>query len=219
MPTTSPSSCSDNTTYNNTNITLWYPTASNVSFLNNLVYDIKDYSNATAVNYKYNYITIMSLPGASALNLVVANNTVDDVSEVALGVPPAVGAAKFCYGYNIGGDWTFKNTILSNWNPFSGVENGHRGFWADGSTFCTVYYSNVYNLGPVGNPQVWDYVNRMLKDTATSYGIYDYQDPNYDLAPGDNFYHVQNSVLLSDDGTEMGAFGGPDGDWVAPSQL
>jgi hypothetical protein len=124
---------------------------------------------------------------------------------------------KFCYGYNIGSDWTFKNTVLSNWNPFSDAENGHRGLWADGLTECTVTYSNVYNIGPVGNPQVRDYVNRMLRGEGC-FGIYDYADPAYDFTPGANYYHVTNTALKSDDNTEMGAFGGTYGNWLPPSQ-
>jgi hypothetical protein len=213
-----------NTTYNNTHTMIIYARADggnwcdNLHIINNLIYNIKDWSDATAVDYKYNYITILPLAGGTDPNpgFVVANNTIDDVSEVAKG-DPTPGAAKFCYGYNVGTDWIFKNTIISNWLPFSGVENGHRGFWADGSIFVTVTYSNVYNLGPVGHAQVRDYVNRMLRGVGC-FGISDLKDPAYDKTPGPNYYHVTNSVLKSDDGTEMGAFGGPDGDWVAPSQ-
>ena len=96
--------------------------------------------------------------------------------------------------------------------------NGHRGFWADSCVqHVACNYCNCYNFGPVGHPQVRDYVNFFTKGVG-SFGLADYQDPAYDMTTGDNWYHVTNSVLLSDDGSEMGAFGGPEGDWTPPSQ-
>jgi hypothetical protein len=87
-------------------------------------------------------------------------------------------------------------------------------------------YSDCFNLGkpfPDGaNPWQWD--SGFVNQCSAGVGCYqNYQDvdPQYDMTPGAGFYHPMNPLIAqgSDDGTEMGAFGGPEGDWIPPSQL
>jgi len=219
------------TTNNTTHLSLWLMMyvdsgappdyCERVRFHNNLVYDITNYSLTDSV--AVNYFTLLGWSAWIGYNTIPGfewvNNTVDDVTEIA-DDENRRGNAFFCYGSAIDPGWIVKNSIISNMAPLSTAiyYNGHRGFWADSCVQqVPCNYCNCYNFGPVGHPQVRDYVNFFTKGVG-SYGLADYQDPSYDKTSGPNFYHVTNSVLKSDDGSEMGAFGGPDGDWIAPSQ-
>jgi hypothetical protein len=87
-------------------------------------------------------------------------------------------------------------------------------------------YSDCFSLGkplpPGANGYQWSsgYINQCSAGTG-SYQNYQDIDPAFDMTPGDTFYHPTNTQVSqgADDGTEMGAFGGPEGDWIPPSQV
>ncbi len=188
---------------------------------NNLIYDIYDLSGAAGnfmgigSYYYYNIIegvVISNSPGA-----VVANNTIDDFNPVGAAGDQAgaVRGLRCGTATQAGESIVVKNTIVSNlvateltqYPLFLGA-----GF--DSLFTLTVTNSCVYNLD-LTNGGI-EYSDLAVKG-AGSFDNADNQDPNYG-GPGPTFYHVGNPLLLSDDGSEMGAFGGPDGDWIPPSQ-
>jgi hypothetical protein len=200
-------------------------TCENMRIINNLIYDITDQSqtldgghnlidvfdNAAVVNYPSN------------TGFVWANNTVDDIS--AINDDPLVnGRVTIFDAADVDSTWTVKNSIISNLAPVTEVddENWHKGFLAHScSEDYPVDYSNCFNFGIPSSPGIVvdDYVFHFYKGEG-SYGLEDWQDPKYNMIPGSNWYHPTNPVIEfgADDGTEMGAFGGPDGDWLPPSQ-
>ncbi len=199
----------------------------NSTFANNLVYDFNDFSDADPVGspteYTKNHAHLIywssTYPG-NTLNFTFANNTFDDLS-VTGGDPTVNAQGSATYGLRMDASWVMKNSICSNWHDLTTVPqvNWHRGFWSDGpGDHVSMTYSCCYNYGTPGpSVTVTGFTNYITKGVG-SYELYDNQDPMYDMTPGDNWYHVTNSTLVSDDGSEMGAFGGPDGDWLPPSQ-
>jgi len=188
---------------------------------NNLIYDIYDLSAAAgnfmgvAGYYYYNYIdgvTISNSPGA-----VVANNTIDDLNPVGAAGDQAgaVWGVRCGTATQAGESIVVKNTITSNLVATEITTYPlYRGAGFNSVFTLTVDYSCVYNLDLTNGGS--EYYNLAVKGTG-SFDNTDNQDPNYG-GPGPTFYHVGNLALVSDDGSEMGAFGGPDGDWIPPSQ-
>jgi hypothetical protein len=86
-------------------------------------------------------------------------------------------------------------------------------------------YSVCFNLGkplPPGS-NVWGWGSGWVNQCCVGVGCYQNSediDPQYDMTPGTAFYHPTNPLIAqgADDGTEMGAYGGPEGDWIPPSQ-
>jgi len=196
-------------------------------FANNLIYDYNDFSKADPLGdplqYTKNHAHLVywgSTYPNNTKNFTFANNTFDDLSVT--GGDPSVNAqGSATYGIRQDAGWTFKNSICSNWHDLTVVPqvNWHRGFWADGpGDYVQCNYSCCYNYGTPGPGVTVNGFTNMMQKGIGSYDLGDNQDPAYNMATGPNWYHVTNPLLKSDDGTEMGAFGGPDGDWTPPSQ-
>lgn len=193
----------------------------NLQILNNLFYDYNDFSktSGTAKNFFHVFGWGDTVGYISIPNFVWANNTADDISVIGDDTS-AAGCASLSWGRRVDNTWTVKNSIISNMAPVSSITGSyHRGFWAEiSATSVAVDYSCCYNLGSPGpGVTVDDYYDNFTKGTG-SFGISDNEDPAYDMTPGPNWYHVTNTALVSDDDTEMGAFGGTYGDWTPPSQ-
>ncbi len=129
----------------------------------------------------------------------------------------------------------WKNNIVSNLIPTDDTVipeyTYHWGYWCEGT--CVpgpspqpMDYSAAYNVGkPMPPGEVssdgWYYgwEDQVTWGTGCIFNHED-EDPMYDLTPGPNFYHPTNPLYAygADDDTEMGAFGGPEGDWTPPSQ-
>jgi len=193
---------------------------SDVEITNNLFYDIYDMSQTTPRpppnSDRCNVIHCGQLQG----NYILNHNTIDNFNAIARDDTDN-GWSVGTYGSATG---TLSNNIFKSTHYYTGAGIGHNdaGFWADGSPTCSATYSCVY-WGELSPPptQCGDYLNRIYKGVG-SYGMYgDRQDPDFDYTPGDNYFHPQNSVIATgaDDGSEMGCFGGPDGDWTPPSQI
>jgi len=194
---------------------------SGLEITNNLIYDIYDLSEGDASNPQPNYyrsneihgIFLQGCPGA-----FIANNTLDDFNPVARSGSQA-GKVRGIY---CGQDSLPADSIVVNNNITSNMvateltsQSIFYGAGFYGVFPFTVDYSNVYNLDLTNGGA--EYYGLAVKGTG-SFDNADMQNPNYDMTPGPAFYHVQNPALVSDDGSEMGAFGGPGGNWIPPSQ-
>jgi hypothetical protein len=193
---------------------------SGLEITNNLIYDIYDLSEADASNpYPDNYrsntidgITANDCPGA-----VIRNNTLDDFNPVALGGSQAgrVGGIYCGTVSQPAESYEVSNNIVSNMVATELVSQPiFYGAGFNSAFTLTMNYSNVYNLDLTNGGA--EYYGMAIKGTG-SFDNADNEDPQYG-GPGPTFYHVNNPALKSDDGSEMGAFGGPDGDWTPPSQ-
>ncbi|HYE77324.1 MAG TPA: PKD domain-containing protein, partial [bacterium] len=193
----------------------------NPTFRNNLVYDI--YDNTPSVSGNQNYITTVFF--GNSTNFTLANNTWDDVDPLN-GNSATPGVAQAMYGAAFSGTTTIKNNIYRGGTYYVGspIYSWNAGFWMDGPGVTTpATYSCVYWGNPAPPPfptaQVDDYLNLCTAGVGciTQEMLI---DPNFDLAPGPNFYRPQASQVLTggEGGTQMGAFGGPLGNWTPPSQ-
>ncbi len=199
---------------------LWiWNTNSNVTINNNLFYDIYDMSQTTprTGSDMCNVIDGALLQGSYIYN----HNTMDNFNAIARDDADN----GFCVGTDSSTTDTFTNNIFKSTHYYTGSGGGHwdSGFRADSTPvhyadYCCVYWGELDPLPTSCN----DYSNMIHKGVG-SYGMYlpNRQDPDFDYTSGDNFYHPQNSVIATgaDDGSEMGCFGGPDGDWTPPSQM
>ena len=165
----------------------------------------------------YYYNTIEAVRISDSPGAVVANNTIDDLNPVAAAGSQAgaVWGVRCGTATQSGESIVVKNTIASNLVATERTQYPlFHGAGFDSAFTLTVTNSCVYNLDLTNGGS--EYYNLAVKGTG-SFDNSDNQNPNYG-SPGPNFYHVGNPLLLSDDGSEMGAFGGPDGDWTPPSQ-
>ncbi|MFH1676644.1 MAG: right-handed parallel beta-helix repeat-containing protein, partial [bacterium] len=217
----------------------------NVDFHHLLIYDIFDKTNCIRPSPNpdpQNWLSVFSLSNVNSFDWVgefkLYNITVDDVRNAD---PPEstimnAGHCNAAYMAMVGGDVrVWKNNIASNIIPtddnmWSG-NSSYFGWWVDNyvqppPSPQPMDYSDCFNIGkplPNGaNSWQWTsgYINQCQAGTG-SYQNYQDIDPQYDMTPGDNFYHPTNTMISqgADDGSEMGAFGGPEGDWIPPSQL
>ena len=217
----------------------------NVDFHNLLMYNVFDKTNCIRPSPNpdpQNAMTVLSLSNINSFDYIGYFNlqdiTVDDVRHAD---PPGstivnAGHSNISYMGMVGGDVrVWKNNIASNLTPTDesmvAGNSSYFGWWIDGYLVpppspMPMDYSLCYNLGyplPGGaNGYMWasGFINQC------SAGIGSYQNsqqinPQYDMTPGANFYHPTNPLIAAggDDGGEMGAFGGPEGDWIPPSQL
>ena len=194
---------------------------SNLVVKNNLIYDISDYSPAQPRNvnpHSCNVLHGFQIGGSSGYEF--NHNTIDNLNAIASD-PNENGWSVGFYGT---ADGAHTNNIFKSLHYFTNSGGGHNdaGFWADGAPTTTANYCTVY-WGDLATPptQCKDYLNRISQGTG-SYGMYaDRQDPDFDYTVGPDFYHPQNTVIATgaDDGSEMGCFGGTDGNWTPPSLI
>ncbi len=217
----------------------------NVDLHNLLIYNIFDKTNCIRPSPNpdpQNWLTVLSLSNINSFDWVgyfkLYNITVDDIRHAD---PPSTtivhaGHVNASYMAMVGGDpRVWKNNIASNIEPtdenmVSG-NSSYYGWWVDNyvqppPTPQPMDYSLCFNIGyplPQGaNSWQWasGFVNQCSAGTG-SYQNYQQIDPQYDMTPGSDFYHPTNTLISEggDDGGEMGAFGGPEGEWIPPSQL
>ena len=216
----------------------------NVDLHNLLFYNIYDKTDCIRPSPNpdpQNWLTVISLSNINSFDWVgymkVYNVTVDDIRHAD---PPAsttvnAGHVNAAYWAMVGGDVrVWKNNIASNIIPtddsmWSG-NSSYFGWWVDNyvqppPSPQPMDYSLCYNIGkplpPGANTYMW--TSGFINQCSAGVGSYqNYQDinPQYDKTPGANFYHPTNTKISkgADDGNEMGAFGGPEGDWTPPSQ-
>ncbi|MEO7993632.1 MAG: hypothetical protein ABI743_04470, partial [bacterium] len=194
-----------------------------IKIRNNLFYNFFDHTTGATTNADHNDLEVLYLGGCDAL--VFANNTFDNF-DVYNGTPSQAGAMKGFYS----GGWItppaqLKNNIWKSTIWYQGplIFHWSAGFWKDGDGPHPMSYSCVYwgNPAPAcGSCQVSSFLNMITKGTG-SYDMFNLVDPNFNYTPGANYYHPQNNTIKTgaDDGSEMGAFGGPSGSWTPPSQF
>jgi hypothetical protein len=217
----------------------------NCDFHNILAYDIFDKTDCIRPSPNpdpQNALTVFSLSNVNSFDWVgyfkLYNITVDDIRNADPPSTTIMNAGHCNGGYfgMVGGDpIVWKNNIVSNVEPTDenmwAGNSSYYGWWVDGAVQPppsprAMDYSDCYNIGvplPNGaNNWQWSsgFVNQVYAGTG-SYQNYQNIDPVYDMTPGGTFYHPTNTLISqgADDGGEMGAFGGPDGDWIPPSQL
>ena len=217
----------------------------NVDFHNILVYDIYNKTDCIRPSPNpdpQNALGIFSLSNVNSFDWVgyfyLYNITIDDIRASDPPDETTMNAGHINGGYfgMVGGDdRIWKNNIVSNIEPTDDNmwpgNSSYYGWWVDGYVNPApspqpMDYSDCYNIGkPLpngGNGYGWTsgYVNQVSAGIG-SYQNYQDIDPEYDMTPGENFYHPTNTLISegADDGGEMGAFGGPEGDWTPPSQL
>ncbi len=192
----------------------------NAVVTNNLIYDIYDLSDGDG-SHAGAYIRRNAICGIRIVDSpgsIIANNTIDDINCVArAGSQAGEFAGVFCCTAGQPTESVIvKNNIISNIatteltsaSVFCG-----RGY--DGQFGLTVMYSNVFNLDlGVGGLEYYGFAGKGIGCFDNT----DNEDPAYDMTPGADYYHVTNANLVSDDATEMGAFGGTEGNWLPPSQ-
>jgi len=216
----------------------------NVDLHNLLIYDIYDKTDCIRPSPNpdpQNALTVISLSNINSFDWVgymkVYNLTVDDIRHAD---PPEstivnAGHSNAAYWAVVGGDErVWKNNIASNIIPtdesmISG-NSSYYGWWVDNyveppPTPQPMDYSLCYNIGKPLPPgaNTWQWSSGFINQCSAGVGSYqNYEDinPQFDTTPGPNFYHPTNSLISqgADDGSEMGAFGGPEGDWTPPSQ-
>ncbi len=214
----------------------WDPHTSNEDFHNLLIYDLFDKTNA--VGQTQNYLSAFGIYQPSGDYFKLHNVTVDDIRHAD---PPSdtiveSGHVNAAYMAQVWAEVrTWKNNIVSNIQPTdesmeSGVSS-YYGWWVD--NYCDpppspqpMDYSLCSSLGkPLPNgANTWQWDSGFINQCSAGVGCYQNSqdiDPMYDMTPGSGFYHPTNPLIASgaDDGSEMGAFGGPEGDWIPPSQL
>jgi hypothetical protein len=185
-----------------------------------------------------NYVTPFSLTDVNSITNVGVldfyNVTVDNVRHADSPAATTVteGRVDGLYLRAVGGTRTLKNNIFSNFIPTDEdvtmgsyyAVNGD-GPFTPGPSPQPMGYTLVYNVGeplPNGADTVdWDSGFHNL--VVAGPGVIENRertDPIYDTAPGPRFYHPTNPRVATgaDDGSQMGAFGGPEGDWTPPSQ-
>jgi len=186
---------------------------------NNLVYDIYDMSSGDGGTDYHRSNDIYGIRVHDSEGAIIANNTVDDFNPVA-GASIAAGSCRpYYFGPDtmMAEDYTVKNNIATNMvrtelegYPLEYITVGYEALFA-----TTVTYSNAWNIDDsYGGGEYYDMA---VKGTG-SFDNDDSEDPSYGGPGPTTFYHVNNANLVSDDATEMGAFGGPDGDWIPGSQ-
>jgi len=218
----------------------------NVDFHHLLIYDIYNKTDCVRPSPNpdpQNALGIFSLSNINSWDWVgdfkLYNITVDNVRHADPPDDTIVNAGHVNGGYfgMIGGDdIDWKNNIVSNVEPTDDYvvygNTSYYGWWVDGYVNGVpggqaMDYSLCFNIGkPLPPGENWSsgWNSGWCNQVHEGVGCYSNDenvDPEYDMTPGDNFYHPTNSLIAegADDGTEMGAFGGPDGDWVAFSQI
>jgi hypothetical protein len=186
---------------------------------NNLMYDFYDLSDGdaswTGYDYRHNEICAMRINDCPGMS--IANNTINDFNPVGRDGSQAGAVTGVSFGSSTqpAESVTVKNNLISNLATTELTSQPTFVGAGFNSLFTlTLPYSCVYNLDLTNGGG--GYYNLAVKGSG-SYDNADNKNPSYG-APGPTFYHVNNPALKSDDGSEMGAFGGPDGDWVPPSQ-
>jgi len=219
----------------------------NVDFHNILMYDFFNKTDCIRPSPNpdpQNAMTAFSLSNINSWDWVgefkLYNVTVDDIRHADPPTGTTVNAGHVNAGYfgMVGGDdIVWKNNIVSN---IEGTDDyvvygntSYYGWWVDGyvqpgPSPYPMDYSGCYNicwpdLPPGENSSSGWYTGFCNQVSGGTGAIFNYEakDPQYDMNPGANFYHPTNTEYSegADDGGEMGAFGGPEGDWTPPSQL
>ena len=198
-------------------------TSTSITIKNNLFYNFWDYSPAIPQpsGDMSNVIHAMSLGNTS--NMEINHNTIDnfdcnngDSTKNAWTVGLYVAMV----------DGVLKNNVFKSEHYYVGpmIYHNSAGFWADSADFINADYCDVYWGDPPPPPpyqsQCFSYLNRISKGVG-SYDQNELIDPDFDYTPGANYYHPMNTIVATgaEDGSEMGCFGGPDGDWTPPSQI
>ena len=213
------------------------PISNNLDFHNLLIYDIYDKTDGIGM-YGGNDIYPLTCPMIEGSYFNLYNITVDDIRHAdppeSTTVEAGVASGMYMFAPHTPRNW--KNNIVSNiiatddpvivgWSSFYGYYC--EGIMTPPPSPQPMDYSAVYNVArplPDGAPNSdgWYYgwEDQVCYGTGCIYN-FEENDPQYDLTPGGNFYHPTNPDYAygADDGSEMGAFGGPEGDWIPPSQL
>lgn len=216
----------------------------NIDFHNLLIYNIYDKTDCIRPSPNpdpQNYLSVFSLGNVNSFDwngvFNIYNLTVDDIrhADPPLSTTVQAGHVNAMYAAVGGGSRIWKNNIASNIEPTDDAmvsgNSSYYGWWVDnflnpGPSPQPMDYSDCFSLGkplpPGANGYQWSsgYINQCSAGTG-SYQNYQDIDPAFDMTPGDTFYHPTNTQVSqgADDGTEMGAFGGPEGDWIPPSQV
>ncbi len=219
----------------------------NVDLHNLLIYDVYNATDCIRPSPNpdpQNAVSCISLSNINSWDWVgdfkLYNITIDDIRHADTPSTTTVNAGHVNGGYfgMVGGDdIVMKNNIVSNIigtdDPVIYGNTSYYGWWIDGyvqpgPSPYPMDNSAVYNVCWPDLPpnENWSsgwyngWCNQVMAGTGC---IYNYQnvDPQYSTTPGATFYHPQNTQYSTggDDGGEMGAFGGPEGDWLPPSQL
>ena len=193
-----------------------------ISIRNNLFYDFND--NSPTDEDGTNSTTSMIFYQIQSQSNEFVHNTMDNFDPIHDDTS-VDGWSGGLYMAGVTGILTINNNIFKCENYYIGTptDNWNFGFW--GESFTSTSYADhtcVY-FGPTPIPpqtQIESY-RGMISEGSGSYNHNDGVDPDFDYTLGANFYHPNNTDIATgaEDGSEMGCFGGPDGDWTPPSQI